>query len=106
MKAMSLLIALAMGAAQAGGMETRMRARSAPIKKAVDLDLNMDLAEDAPVPAAPAAPAPEAKASRAWMYWTAAGATLAAGGVGWYIHENMAKQPATIRNEQVFTDDR
>lgn len=82
-----------------------MRARSAPIKKAVDLDLNMDL-EDEPLPAAPPRPAPEAGPSRAWMYWTAAGATLAAGGLGWYIHENQSKQPATIRNDQVFTDDR
>lgn len=40
-----------------------------------------------------------------WIYWTL-GASLLAGGVGWYYLEERQKEPIVTRNEQIFTDDR
>ena len=115
MDKIAFLIALAVGAAQASGAPTRppnhapkAEAGSAPERpagKTVDLDLNLDFADEEPVPEPRITSAPPA--SHAWVYWAlGATATAAAGGLGWYMHENQAKEPAVTRSEQVFTDDR
>lgn len=113
MNKIAFLIALAVGAAQASGAPSRPpnhapKAEAAPLPgvgagKTIDLDLNLDLADEDPEPRPRVANGqPE---SHAWVYW-ALGATAAAGGLGWYLHENQAKEPVVTRSEQVFTDDR
>jgi hypothetical protein len=44
-------------------------------------------------------------AGRQWIYWSV-GASVLAGGVGWYLLEERQKDPIVTRNEQVFTDER
>jgi hypothetical protein len=106
MKACLFLIALAIGAAQAAGDRSRGTPRAAaPKPKVTDLDLTQDFAEEEEAPPRPAAPAISASHSHPWIYW-ALGATVTAGGVGWYLHESQKKESAVTRNEQVFTDDR
>jgi len=108
MKKTVILFALAVGFGQAAGDNARTARRASPAipakSNAVDLDLTLDFAEDETA-------RPVTRAARttpgayAWMYW-AMGATVAAGGLGWYIHEQDAKTPGVTRSEQVFTDDR
>ncbi len=104
MKSAAFLIALAVGAAQAGSDPGHPPHRAPTVKsKTVDLDLTLDFADE--VEPAPKVAVLSAPASHAWIYW-AMGATVAAGGLGWYLHENPAKEPVVTRNDQVFTDDR
>ena len=113
MDKIAFIIALAVGAAQASGSPSRppnhahkAEAGSAAAReagKAIDLDLNLDFADEDPE-AQPRVSGAQ-PGSHAWMFW-AMGATVAAGGLGWYLHENQAKEPAVTRSEQVFTDDR
>lgn len=100
-----LACAFAVGFAQAAGENARPSHRAMkPGSKVVDLDLTLDFDEDdegrSTARASSAAPG-----SRGWIYW-AMGATVAAGGLGWYLHEQDAKAPGVTRTEQVFTDDR
>jgi hypothetical protein len=104
------LIALAVGLAQATGDNGRPpnRPPRAAKPKAVDLDLTLDFADEDYYPsAAPhSASAPAKDASYAWVYWTVGAATVAAGGLGWYLHDRQDAKPGVTRSEQVFTDER
>lgn len=40
-----------------------------------------------------------------WLYWTLGAGAVAAGGIGWYLIRD-GREPAAIRNEQIFTDER
>ena len=108
MKKSALLFAFAAGFAQAAGDLARPPHRAMPAipakAKVVDLDLTLDFAEEEEVRSAPRASA-SAPGSNGWIYW-AMGATVAAGGLGWYLHEQDTKDPGVTRTEQVFTDDR
>ncbi|MDB5105147.1 MAG: hypothetical protein JWP91_2836 [Fibrobacteres bacterium] len=73
--------------------------------KVIDLDFTDD-DESAPIPASAGTVRAQAPAdSHEWLYWTL-GATVVAGGVGWYLSEGSSKEPTVTRNEQIFTDER
>lgn len=108
MKKSVIMLALAVGLAQAAGDHGRPPNRPPRAKaKAVDLDLTLDFADEAAESAPPprTAAAAHKQGSHAWIYW-AMGATVAAGGLGWYLHDQQDVQPGVKRSEQVFTDER
>jgi hypothetical protein len=71
--------------------------------KVIDLDFTDD-DDDSPAPQSRSRLGSGA-ADRQWIYWSV-GASVLAGGVGWYILEERQKDPIVTRNEQVFTDER
>jgi hypothetical protein len=78
--------------------------KPAPAKpKVIDLDFTDDDGETA-APRSPARTGGNARSGQ-WIYWTL-GASVLAGGVGWYFLEERQKDPIVTRNEQVFTDER
>jgi hypothetical protein len=105
MKKIAFLFAFAVGFAQAAGETARPPHRAVKVgSKVIDLDLTLDFDEDQDGQSGQRASA-AAPGSHGWIYW-AMGATVAAGGLGWYLHDQDAKAPAVTRTEQVFTDDR
>jgi hypothetical protein len=110
MKTNVLLLALSLGANLVWA-EAAKPAAKRPKPKVIDLDFSDD---EVPPPAAlPAAPAPvPARSARVhsdshpWVYWAMGVSVVAAGGVGWYLHEQQAKEPVVTRTDQVFTDER
>jgi len=97
MRATVIILGLALQAAQAEGKVAAPPDTSARREAGPELDF---LINEEPRPAT-AAPAP--RPGRAWLYWAAAGAVAACGGIGWYWYEANAKPPVT-RNDQLFTD--
>lgn len=97
MRASLLILLFALRAAQAGGDGASPPDSSGRRDPGADLDFL--IGEDVRPPMA----APKHRPSHAWIYWTAAGAAAACGGLGWYWREANAK-PAVTRNEQIFSD--
>jgi hypothetical protein len=97
MRATVLFLGLALQAAQAGGNGISPPDSSARREPGLELDF---LINDDPKPTIAAS---KPQPGRAWIYWAAAGAAAACGGIGWYWYEANAK-PAVSRNEQLFTD--
>lgn len=104
---LGLAYGLALGAAfgeKIKGEGVKTVQKPAPAKpKVIDLDFTDD--DDGA-----AAPRPRVRTggnagSDQWIYWTV-GASVLAGGVGWYFLEERQKDPIVTRNEQVFTDER
>lgn len=105
MRTTATLLCLALGAAPAVPGRAHATDHAVRPPKA-DLDLNADFDDDDPPLPSPRPAAPTREASRAWIYWTAAAGTLAAaGGFGWYWRQR-ADAVRTVREEQVFTDER
>lgn len=100
MRAIGIILGLALHAAHAGGGEAAQPDSSAR-SETMDLDFLIDSAPKAPLAARKTGP------SRTWLYWTAVGTAAAAcGGVGWYWYEAQVKTVPPTRNYQVFTDER
>lgn len=100
-----LACGFAVGFAQAAGENARQPHRAMKIgSKVIDLDLTLDFDEDDEGRSAQSVSS-AAPGSSGWIYW-AMGATVAAGGLGWYLHDQDSKAPSVTRTEQVFTDDR
>ena len=96
-----LACGLAFGPAFAEGAKPPRK--PAPAKpKVIDLDFTDDDEAPAPRPRARTGGNP---GSGQWIYWTL-GASVLAGGVGWYFLEKRQQDPVVTRNEQVFTDER
>ena len=102
MKAIAFLIMLCVGSCLARGDNGRPAPKAALAKPKV---IDLDFTEDEEAVAERAARVPVPQPSHQWIYWTV-GATVVAGGVGWYLHEDQKKQPVVTRNEQIFTDER
>lgn len=101
MRVITALVMLASGAARAERGPTAKPDSSRHRTPVVDLDLSMGLERE------PALAAEDVPAHRStWYYWAAAGAAVAAGGLGMYWYEDRAKTQGPIRrNDQVFTDE-
>ena len=100
-RVITALVMLASGAARAERIAAAKPDSSRHRTSVVDLDLSMGL-EREPALATGDAPAPRAT----WYYWAAAGAAVAAGGLGLYWYEDRSRtQGLARRNDQVFTDE-
>jgi len=97
MRAAITIFVFALQAIQAGANGVSPPDSSARQPPNTDLDFLVN--DDA----RPTAAAPERRPATAWKYWAAAGAAAACGGIGWYLYEANSK-PATMRNDQLFTD--
>jgi hypothetical protein len=106
MKAIAFLIVLCLSAdtSWGGGAGRPGRKPAQPKPKVIDLDFTEEDRESDVVAAAPSASArPD---SRGWVYWTLGGALVAAGGVGWYLHQEQDPETSVTRKDQIFTDER
>lgn len=101
-----LILGLASGLALGPAFGEAAKPPQKPVRakpKVIDLDFTDD-DDDIAAPRAPARTG-RSPASNQWIYWTV-GASVLAGGVGWYYLEERQKDPIVTRNEQVFTDER
>jgi hypothetical protein len=100
MRAIGIILGLALHTAQAGGNESA-RPDSSARREPADLDFLVDSGPQATSAVRKTGP------SRAWIYWATAGTAAAAcGGLGWYWYQAEAKPAAPTRNYQVFSDER
>ena len=97
MRTTVIFLGLALQAAQAGGNGASPPDSSGRQEPSTELDFL--IGDDIK----PIAAAPKPQPGKTWIYWAAAGAAAACGGIGWYWYEANAK-PAVSRNDQVFTD--
>jgi hypothetical protein len=94
-------LTLALGSAWAD--RGRAAKPDSSLRKTQVVDLDLTLGQDEEQASMGTGPNPR---STTWYYWAAAGATIAAGGLGLYWYEDRAKTSGTSnRNEQVFTDE-
>jgi hypothetical protein len=99
MRAMVLFLGLALQTALAGGDGASVADTSGRREPGAELDF---LINDE---GRTTAVTPNPRANTTWIYWAAAGAAAACGGLSWYWYEANTK-PATMRNEEVFSDAR
>jgi hypothetical protein len=100
------ILGLACGLAFGPAFGEAARTPQQPIRakpKVIDLDFT-DTDDDVAEPQ-PRQRTGGSRGTRQWIYWTV-GASVLAGGVGWYFLEDRRKDPIVTRNEQVFTDER
>lgn len=97
----TVLAALCLGLGLAHGDALKADPPSRPKPKVIDLDFTGDdetWTSDAKI-------SPDRDAPGRWLYWTLGAGAVAAGGLGWYVFRD-EREPAIIRNEQIFTDAR